>query len=102
MLSVEKIVNLFHEMFCRDEGMVISITYWQWAVEFVFNISMVIFHLSIRGDKRKTDHVIGVAMFLFGFVILPSFYFLADIRFRRAIDQKGLKQALWLALTQSY
>ena len=86
----------------RDEGIVIQITYWQWATEFAFNIGMVLFHLIIRGDQRKIDHWIGIAMFLFGFVILPSFYFLADIKFRRAIDQYGLRRALWLAFTQNY
>ena len=86
----------------RDDSIVMSIAYWQWIVEFIFNIGMVIFHLSIRGDQRRIDHWIGIAMFFFGFVLLPSFYFLADVKFRRALDQKGLKQALWLALTQSY
>ena len=86
----------------RDDSIVMSIAYWQWFVEFLFNIGMVIFHLSIRGDQRRIDHWIGIAMFFFGFVLLPSFYFLADVKFRRALDQKGLKQALWLALTQSY
>ena len=86
----------------RDDSIVMSIAYWQWAVEFLFNIGMVIFHLSIRGDQRRIDHWIGFLMFFFGFILLPSFYFLADVKFRRAIDQKGLKQALWLALTQNY
>ena len=89
-------------LFNRDEGVIVSITYWQWAVEFSFNFLMILFHSLVRGEERRMDDWIGVTMFFFGFVVLPSFYFLADVKFRRVLEQNPVHVALWIALTQNY
>ena len=88
--------------FFRDEGVIVSITYWQWALELTFNLLMILFHSYVRGNERRMDDWIGISMFFFGFVVLPAFYFLADVRFRRVLDQQSIHVALWMALTQRY
>ena len=79
----------------------IAVTLWQWIMELVIVI-LIKFLLIIEGENRAMDHFIILACAFFFFVIEPAFYLFADIEFRRAFEEKGLKKAIILALNQKY
>ena len=56
----------------------------------------------LKGRNRTSDHFIVLFVAFFFFVIEPAFYLFADIEFRRAFEEKGLKKAIILALNQKY
>ena len=46
--------------------------------------------------------ILLLVTYCFNYVIFPSFYLLADSRFRNVFKQKGGSKAIWLALKQKY
>ena len=48
-------LNLLEFYFCRDDGIVIAITFWQWFVEFVFKLLLIGLFARL-GSNRELDH----------------------------------------------
>ena len=92
--------NLYTSIPFRNDGIVIAITFWQWLVEFIFNL-MVIGVIAGSGGNRKVDHFATIFGFILGMVVIPSFYLMACAEFRRDLEIFGLVKALWLALNHS-
>ena len=84
---------------CRDDGIVIAITFWQWFVELIFNL-LLIGLVAGLGSNRQVDHFLSLFMTWFGTSVVPSFYFMACADFRRDLETYGLLKAFWLAITK--
>ena len=86
-------------IFFRDDGIVIAITFWQWFVEFVFNLLLIGLMVGL-GANRKVDHFLALFSVWFGTSAVPSFYFMACAEFRRDLETYGLLKAFWTAITK--
>ena len=86
----------------RHEGIIIAIAYWQCILEFCFNIFLIIFAFLLHGEYLAVDRLALVIVMGFIYLISPSFYLLADRRFRDALSQHGIVKALWSSLKQKY
>ena len=78
----------------------IAITFWQWFVEFIFNL-LLIGIVAGLGANRKVDHFAALFSIWFGTSVLPSFYFMACSEFRRDLEAFGLLKALWRAIKKN-
>jgi hypothetical protein len=85
----------------RNDGIVIAITFWQWLVEFIFNL-FVIGLIKGAGANRQVDHFMAIFSFWFGTSVIPAFYIMACAEFRRNLETVGLVKAFWLAFTNSW
>ena len=83
----------------RDDGIVIAVTFWQWFVEFIFNL-LLIGTIAGLGSNRQVDHFASLIVTWFGTSVIPSFYFMACADFRRNLGTYGLLKAFWLAITK--
>ena len=94
-------INLFQFFFCRDEGIVIAVTIWQWIAELVVTILGGIISVN-HGENRIVDHFMLFSIIWIVHVVLPAFFLLADSQFRRSLQEKGFIRAIFEALTQEY
>ena len=78
----------------------IAITFWQWFVEFIFNL-LLIGIVAGLGANRKVDHFASLFGVWFGTSVLPSFYFMACAEFRRDLEAFGLLKAFWRAIKKN-
>ena len=85
---------------CRNDGIIISITIWQVFAETLFNLGSIIAHEVI--SIQNYDFVNVLIQFFVSYIILPSFYFLADNKFRIALKEMGILRSIWAALKQKY
>ena len=69
--------------------MIFAITFRQWLFEFLFNFQFVVFVLFVKNGSRAFDHFAGLVNCTMMFVVTPSFYFMADASFRRALREDG-------------
>ena len=78
----------------------IGVTCWQWVMELALMILVSIIHI-IKGKNRVIEH--GMVLFLSGFtyVILPTFYLMADQQFRNDLEKNGLYKAIINAFKQN-
>ena len=86
-----------------EYGIIFSISVWQCLFEFCINLVLTCIFLFT--NVEPTLWVIKISMLIYfcqNYVISPSFYLLADSRFRDALTQKGTVKAFWLALKQKY
>ena len=86
----------------RDEGIIIAIAYWQCILESCFNIFLIIFAFLLHGEQLIVDRLALIIVMGFIYFISPSFYLLADRRFRDALSKHGVLKALWSSLKQKY
>ena len=93
--------SLFQFFFCRDEGIVIAVTIWQWIAELVVTILGGIISVN-HGENRIVDHFMLFSIIWIVHVVLPAFFLLADSQFRRSLQEKGFIRAIIEALTQEY
>ena len=91
---------LFFFCCCRNDGIIISITIWQVFAETLFNLGSIIAHEVI--SIQNYDFVNVLIQFFVSYIILPSFYFLADNKFRIALKEMGILRSIWAALKQKY
>ena len=97
------IVIIFYILWLyRHEGIIIAIAYWQCILEFCFNIFLIIFAFLLHGEHLAVDRLALVIVMGFIYLISPSFYLLADRKFRDALSQHGVVKALWSLLKQKY
>ena len=91
----------------RNDGIIISISVWQVIVEAIFNITyLTLSYFLSRTTRTRNLGISKVSMTLFhlffSYIILPSFYFLADQKFRSTFKESGIMKAIWCALKQKY
>ena len=91
----------------RNDGIIISISVWQVIVEAIFNITFLTLGYFLSHTTRTRNlGICKVSMTLFhlffSYIILPSFYFLADQKFRSTFKESGIMKAIWCALKQKY
>ena len=87
------------DIFFRNDGIVIAITFWQWFVESIFNMLLIGTIVGL-GSNRQVDHFSSLFTTWFGTSVIPSFYFMACADFRRDLETNGLLKAFWLAITK--
>ena len=105
--NINKSPNLWHVtsiLVCcicvfRNDGIVIAITFWQWFVESIFNMLLIGTIVGL-GSNRQVDHFSSLFTTWFGTSVIPSFYFMACVDFRRDRETYGLLKAFWLAITK--
>ena len=85
--------------FFRDDGIVIAVTFWQWFVEFIFNLVLIGLLVGL-GRNLIVDHSVALFSLWFGSSVVPSFYFMACADFRRDLETHGLLKAFWIAITR--
>ncbi len=78
----------------RDNGIVISISIIQWAIEIINIVSYYSYILFLHGWSNYLDKFFSIYLISFTMIIQPSFYLNGDQTFRRSLDQKGLWSAL--------
>ena len=83
----------------RDNGIIMTVSVWQVIVETSLNI---VFFTAMHFIDQGVPFVMVLGMFSSSYFILPSFYFLADNRFRMALKQEGIFRSVWSALKQKY
>ena len=78
----------------------IGVTCWQWVMELALMILVAIIHI-IKGKNCAIEH--GMVLFVSGFtyVILPTFYLMADQQFRNNLEKSGLFKAIIKAFKQN-
>ena len=62
----------------RDDGIVIAITFWQWIIEFIFNLLGIGMILAL-GANRKVDHFLALFNIWVGTSVVPSSSWLVQI-----------------------
>ena len=92
---------LIFYFYFSDDGIVIAISIWQCLFEFLTNCSISSIIL-IQDQNFVTLQLLLFITFFFNYVIYPSFYLLADSRFRKVLTQNGSLKAIWSALKQKY
>ena len=100
LLTIDPPVKSLHFIF-RDDGIIFAVTFWQWIAELVISGIMVFLHIN-RGKNQALDHFILLFLGFLAYVFFPAFYLMADSKFRRTLEAKGLKKAIISALTQKY
>lgn len=86
----------------RDDGIVIAVTFWQWIAEITLQVILGVPRLFLQGENLILEQFYGFSLCMLQYTILPSFYLLADTRFRRSLDEKGFLKAIKSAITQNY
>ena len=99
--SYSGIILFINFFFCRDEGIVIAVTIWQWIAELVVTILGGIISVN-HGENRIVDHFMLFSIIWIVHVVLPAFFLLADSQFRRSLQERGFIRAIIEALTQEY
>lgn len=86
----------------RDEGIILAVTFWQWIAEITLLVILGVPRLFLLGENLIFEQLYGYTLSMLQFTILPSFYLLADTRFRRSLEEKGYIEAIKSAITQNY
>ena len=89
-------------VYYSDDGIVISISIWQCLVEFCTNFLIIGCLFIFKEHNRSLLEFLLLIAGCLNYVIFPSFYLLADSRFRNTFYQKGTFKAIWSALKQNY
>ena len=85
----------------RNDGIIIAITVWQVVVESTSNVGLgMAREFIISYDQHKL--ILNLVQLFITYIILPSFYFLGDNRFRLALKDNGILRSIWTALKQKY
>ena len=106
-LTIEnlKCMIIYYLFIYRNDGIIISISVWQVIVEAIFNITYIAWNIFLQSTINNLGiSKVSITLFLifFSYIILPSFYFLADQKFRSALKESGIMKAIWSALKQKY
>ena len=78
---------------------------WQGIVEAIFNIIYITwshFLPPTAHNLQKSKVLMTLFLLFFSYIILPSFYFLADPKFRSGLKESGIMKAICSALKQKY
>ena len=102
IINIQGCLSFVSIYYDRDEGIIIAISYWQCILEVFFNLFIIIFTFVLHGEHLIVDRLIFIIVLGFVYLISPSFYLLADRRFRDILSQHGVVKALWSSLKQKY
>ena len=95
-------IVLFNILYFSDDGIVISISIWQCLLEFCTNCLINGCLFVFKEHSYDLLVFLLLVTYCLNYMILPSFYLLADSRFRNSFYQKGSFRAIWSALKQNY
>ncbi len=80
--------------FSRENGVMFSISFWQWVLEMVFMAIMRIhLYLSV-GSNKFIDELMTVYVY-FHLSTINAFYLFGDRDFQRSVIKFGFVRALW-------
>ena len=88
-------------IYFREEGVIFAVTFWQWFIEFVFNVTIFIFLAFFKDKNRMVDHTFLLIGIFMSYNVLPAFYFTSGKSFRRVLKSEGLVRTVWKALTHN-
>ena len=77
-----------------DNGIVISISVIQWALEVLHTIFTFSYFIFFHGISNYADKFFGLYLIIFTVIIQPAFYLNGDATFRRKLAQQGFMPAL--------
>ena len=95
-------MNQANILYFSNDGIVISISIWQCLLEFCTNCLINGCLFVFKEHSYDLLVFLLLVTYCLNYMILPSFYLLADSRFRNALFQKGSFKAIWSALKQNY
>ena len=95
-------IVLFNILYFSDDGIVISISIWQCILEFCTNCLVSVCLLVFKEHSYNLLLFLQLISYCLNYMILPSFYLLADSRFRNSLYKKGIFKSIWSALKQNY
>ena len=95
-------IVLFNILYFSDDGIVISISIWQCILEFCTNCLVSVCLLVFKEHSYNSLLFLQLISYCLNYMILPSFYLLADSRFRNSLYKKGIFKSIWSALKQTY
>ena len=82
----------------REQGIIISISICQWALEVANMIVYLSYVFLLYGQHDIMDNVFHLYLITFCVIVQPSFYLMGDVAFRNDLSNKGLMSALRIAL----
>ena len=85
----------------REEGVIFTITLWQWCLEALFNLITFIFQIFLKEKNRMVDHTFLLMCVFMSCIVLPTFYFTSGRAFRRVLKSDELFRTLWKAYTHN-
>ena len=88
-------------LYSRDEGVIFTITLWQWCLEAIFNLTIFIFQFFFKEKSRMVDHTFLLMSIFMSCIVLPSFYFTSGRAFRRVLKTEGFVTTMWKAYTHN-
>ena len=88
-------------LYSRDEGVIFTITLWQWCLEAIFNLTIFIFQFFFKEKSRMVDHTFLLMSIFMSCIVLPSFYFTSGRAFRRVLKTEGFVRTMWKAYTHN-
>ena len=95
-------IVLFNILYFSDDGIVISISIWQCMLEFCANCLISSCLFVFKEHSYNSLLFLELISHCLNYMILPSFYLLADSRFRNSLYRKGIFKSIWSALKQTY
>ena len=99
---MEVYMNQANILYFSNDGIVISISIWQCLLEFCTNCLINGCLFVFKEHSYDLLVFLLLVTYCLNYMILPSFYLLADSRFRNSFYQKGSFRAIWSALKQNY
>ena len=96
-LSNVIIIKIYFFSF-RDNGISISISIIQWAIEIINQVIYYCYIFILHGKSNFMDKLFGLYLISFTSIIQPAFYLSGDYEFRRNLATKGPIKALRIAL----
>ena len=88
-------------LYFRDEGVIFTITLWQWCLEALFNLITFIFQIFLKEKNRMVDHTFLLMCVFMSCIVLPTFYFTSGRAFRRVLKTEGFVSTMWKAYTHN-
>ena len=82
----------------RENGIVIAISLFQWALELGNLVVYLCYLFFVYGGSVIMDKIFNVYLMAFGAILQLSFYLMGDKAFRTDLSNKGLMHALKIAL----
>ncbi len=78
-----------------------AVTFWQWVLEVVFMLLVLIYPQIPRESNKLVDHIFFLFVQLY-FALVNTFYLFGDNVFQRSVVEVGVLKALKRALLQNY
>ncbi len=101
VLYVSMIISNITNVSFREDGVMFSVSFWQWVLEVLLVLLMTLHLYYLAGKSRFFDkffNVIGT----FYYHVINAFYLFGDREFQRGVTQNGILTSVRKAIFQSY